>query len=76
MKDSHVVSLPEPVRKGDSSFEELVAERESKRSFKSAHLTLTQLSQLLWAAYGPNAAGGMKRDHLALRGKRSPLRIH
>jgi len=74
MQDFPVVSLPEPTHKGDSTFEELIAKRESKRSFEPGYLTLAQLSQLLWAAYGLNESGGMKRT-VPSAGARFPLTI-
>lgn len=46
--------LPEPSRRGDVSVEEALDRRRSIRNYADAPLTLTELSQLLWAAYGVN----------------------
>jgi SagB-type dehydrogenase family enzyme len=47
-----VIELPEPRLKGEISVEEAIRERRSKRRFKDLHLTLNQLSQIMWAAQG------------------------
>ncbi|MEO0081512.1 MAG: SagB/ThcOx family dehydrogenase [candidate division WOR-3 bacterium] len=49
---SGIVRLPEPVRKGTMSVEQALAERRSIREYGDAELTLAQVGQLLWAAYG------------------------
>jgi len=46
------ITLPMPVRKGRVSVEEAIARRQSVRAYRSEPLTLSQLSQLLWAARG------------------------
>jgi len=46
------VSLPKPSFKGTVSVEAALKARRTHRSFKPQPLTLAQLSQLLWAAYG------------------------
>lgn len=48
-------SLPAPSYKGTVSVEEALKFRRSQRSFKRRALTLKQLSQMLWAAYGVTA---------------------
>lgn len=53
------ITLPMPVRKGRVSVEEAIARRQSVRAYRSEPLTLSQLSQLLWAAQG--LVGGGRR---------------
>jgi len=48
----HVVNLPAPQIRGSMSLEETIARRRSVRNFRSQPLSLSQLSQLLWAAQG------------------------
>ena len=48
------IQLPEPVLISDISVEEALVNRRSIREFKSDALTLDQVSQILWAAYGIN----------------------
>ena len=48
------IQLPEPVLTSDISVEEALVNRRSIREFKSDALTLDQVSQILWAAYGIN----------------------
>ncbi|WP_297497997.1 SagB/ThcOx family dehydrogenase [Thermococcus sp.] len=47
-----IVLLPEPRLTGGMSVEEAIAKRRSIRSYRDEHITLDQLSQLLWAAQG------------------------
>ena len=49
------LSLPSPSRKGTVSVEEALGSRRTHRSFQGRALTLTQFSQMLWAAYGVTA---------------------
>jgi SagB-type dehydrogenase family enzyme len=44
--------LPEPALVGDTSVEEALASRRSRRNFQNETLSLEYLSQILWAAYG------------------------
>jgi SagB-type dehydrogenase family enzyme len=72
LPDSHaaaiLVRLPEPVRDGKVSVEKCLAERRSIRKHTVEPLTLAEVSQLLWAAYGvtqplpnvPGVRGGLK----------------
>jgi SagB-type dehydrogenase family enzyme len=46
------VKLPLPVLDGSVSVEKCLAQRRSVREYADAPLTLTDVSQLLWAAYG------------------------
>ncbi len=49
------ISLPVPSFKGKVSVEEALKARRTHRSFDSRALTLGQLSQVLWGAYGVSA---------------------
>jgi len=51
------INLQAPRLKGEMSLEEAINLRRSVRRYKSEPLTLEQVSQLLWAAYGKNAYG-------------------
>ena len=46
------IMLPKPSFKGKVSVEEAIRSRRTIRDFESVPLTLSQLSQLLWAAQG------------------------
>jgi SagB-type dehydrogenase family enzyme len=46
------IRLPPPPHKGTLSLEEAIARRRSKRDFTSEPISLSQLSQILWAAQG------------------------
>ena len=46
------ISLPAPRIKGETSLEEAISGRRSRRQFKGSPLTLEQVSQVLWAAQG------------------------
>ena len=50
--ESVVLDLPDPKYDGDVSVEEALKHRRSIRAYKDAPLTLEEISQLLWAAYG------------------------
>jgi SagB-type dehydrogenase family enzyme len=52
-----MVELPEPRRRGTYTFEELVPLRRSVRRWTGESLTLSELGQLLWAAYGVTGPG-------------------
>lgn len=47
-----MIDLPLPSYKGDISLEEAIVKRRSIRRFENKELTLVEISQLLWAAYG------------------------
>ncbi len=46
------IKLPEPSKDGKKSLERTITERRSIRDYSNENLTLRELSQLLWAAYG------------------------
>ncbi|MFH1789092.1 MAG: SagB/ThcOx family dehydrogenase [Candidatus Altiarchaeota archaeon] len=56
-----IISLPDPVKKGNVSVEEALSQRRSRREYSGRQLTLSELSQLLWAAQGVNERFGGKR---------------
>ena len=51
-KEEQSINLPDPLLKGEVSVEEAIKHRRSIRNFKQDPLTISQLSQLLWAAQG------------------------
>ncbi len=51
------VELPEPSRTGTKSLEEVLAERVSQRQFSEEPVSLSELSQVLWAAQGADLDG-------------------
>ncbi|MCK5028014.1 MAG: SagB/ThcOx family dehydrogenase [Bacteroidales bacterium] len=77
-----IIKLPEPKLKGSVSVEETMLNRRSVRDFKSDALSLEQVSQILWAAYGvtkemnspSTVRGGLKTAPSA--GARYPLEIY
>ncbi|HPO52523.1 MAG TPA: SagB/ThcOx family dehydrogenase [bacterium] len=55
--EKKIINLPSPLLKTSVSVEETFYRRHSTRSFRKIPLTLNEVSQLLWAAYGKNAYG-------------------
>jgi hypothetical protein len=51
-----IIELPEPQYDSETSVEEALLERRSVRSYKDEPLTIAEISQLLWAAYGDKRA--------------------
>lgn len=61
------VKLPDPQKTGGMPLMEALQNRQSQRSYSDKDLTLQELSNLLWAAYGINRPGG-KRTVPSARG--------
>ncbi|MBN2461933.1 MAG: hypothetical protein JXB60_10060, partial [Candidatus Cloacimonetes bacterium] len=51
-KPLEIIVLPEPHYSGDLSVEEALQQRRSRRRYAENPLTLADVSQILWAAYG------------------------
>lgn len=49
---NNIIKLPEPKYSGQMSVEEVLLNRRSVRSYSDESLSLQQVSQVLWAAYG------------------------
>ncbi|MCK4359094.1 MAG: SagB/ThcOx family dehydrogenase [Candidatus Cloacimonetes bacterium] len=47
-----IIELPEPAYDSDTSIEKALKERRSIRKYKDKPLSLSEISQILWAAYG------------------------
>ena len=67
------IKLPPPKLTGKTSVEEAIVKRRSSRKYKTQHLTLGQLSQILWAAQGITGAGSVRAAPSA--GATYPLEI-
>jgi len=71
------VSLPEPGLKGPISVEEALKSRRTNRSFSGRTLSLEQLAQILWAAYGvTDRRGGYALKTVPSAGALYPLDIY
>ena len=74
--------LPPPILDGSKSVEEVLASRRSRRDFVDRAISLEQLSQIMWAAYGitypipnvPNLRGGLRTTPSA--GATFPLEVY
>lgn len=78
---SESIDLPEPSTDSETSIEAAMANRRSRRKYQDSPLTLQEVSQVLWAAYGitkkvdhPNLRGGFKTAPSA--GATYPLEIY
>jgi len=69
-----MIRLPEPRLTSNVSLEEVLAKRRSKRAYKREPLTLEEVSQLLWSAYGVTDPRGFKTTPSA--GATYPLVIY
>jgi SagB-type dehydrogenase family enzyme len=54
------ITLPDPVRTSACAVEQALQGRRSIRSFTDSSLTLQELSQILWAAYGISGSVGSR----------------
>ncbi len=54
------IKLPPPSHQGKTSVEEAISKRRSVRRFRAQPLSLSQLSQLLWAAQGITGSSGRR----------------
>jgi SagB-type dehydrogenase family enzyme len=71
---SSILNLPEPRFSGEMSLEEALLKRRSIREYASDPLSLSQVSQLLWAAQGITAEDGRRTAPSA--GALYPLEIY
>src|SRR5664280_2381613 len=58
---SQDITLPTPDRTGGKPLMQALSERQSVRTFKTDNLTLQEMSDLLWAAWGINRPDQNKR---------------
>jgi SagB-type dehydrogenase family enzyme len=68
------ISLPHPKLVGSMTLEQVLAERRSVRAFTHDSLTLSELSQLLWAAQGTTSDDGLRTAPSA--GATYPLEVY
>jgi protein-L-isoaspartate(D-aspartate) O-methyltransferase len=68
------IMLPQPALVGSVTLEQVLAERRSVRSFTRDSLTLSELSQLLWAAQGTTSDEGYRTAPSA--GATYPLEVY
>jgi len=69
-----VIQLPEPVHDGSVSVEYALLNRRSVRHYRDEPLSLSDISQLLWAAQGITAASGLRTAPSA--GALFPLEVY
>lgn len=69
-----VIDLPAPRRDGDMSLERTLQARRSVRSFTDEHLTMEEISQLLWAAQG--ITGEPDRRTAPSAGAKYPIELY
>jgi SagB-type dehydrogenase family enzyme len=69
-----VIQLPEPVHDGSVSVEYALLKRRSVRHYKDEPLTLSEVSQLLWAAQGITTGPGLRTAPSA--GALFPLEVY
>ncbi len=59
-ESSETIKLPQPVYDGTTSLEKAMKERRSVRQYRDLPITLSDLSQILWAAQGISGTGGRR----------------
>ena len=69
-----VIQLPEPAQEGSVSVEYALLNRRSVRHYKNEPLTLSEISQLLWAAQGITTGRGLRTAPSA--GALFPLEVY
>ena len=52
------INLPTPVVKSEVSLEQALQKRKSRRQYRDEEISLEEVGQLLWSAYGVNAPEG------------------
>ncbi len=60
--EENMIQLPEPRKEGKVSVEEAIANRRSRRQYKTEALTQQHIAQLLWSAQGITGDKGKKRS--------------
>lgn len=61
MKKADIVRLPEPNYKSSTSIEEALSKRRSVRNYSAEHLTVSEVSQILWSVQGITEAVSGRR---------------
>ncbi|PKP05239.1 MAG: nitroreductase [Bacteroidetes bacterium HGW-Bacteroidetes-6] len=69
VSNSQTIVLPDPQKSGGKPLMTTLNERQSIRDFKDTAMSLQQISNLLWAAYGINRAEASKRTAPSARNK-------
>ena len=67
-------TLPPPKTDGNTSVEKALANRRSHRNFQNKAISTSQLSQILWAAYGNTSPNGLRTAPSA--GALYPLEVY
>ncbi len=59
-EQTHNIALPEPIKSGNTSLEQLLQQRRSIREYQDTKLSKDQIAQLLWAAQGSTHPQGLR----------------
>jgi SagB-type dehydrogenase family enzyme len=73
-KEQLVIKLPQPAYDGNVSVEKALQKRKSVRSYTNGPVSLSEVSQLLWAAQGITRKNGMRTSPSA--GALYPLEVY
>jgi len=57
---TETITLPEPAHDSGTSVEQALSRRRSVREYRDKPLSLSEVSQLLWAAQGTTGTGGLR----------------